>query len=182
VGATFDTNLGVYYKAMGDTPDTSITLIGGTSSTADAGAIAVHVWRYVDLTNPLDVTTTTAGSTSSAAADPPAITPVTPGAVIIPIGAGAHAQGTQYFASPEDAVLTFFTNGANDTNDATVGIGAYREWTTGAYNPLAFRFSSATTTGSSASATLALRPRYRPVGASGVWNVKVKYNDSIRYL
>lgn len=181
VGATYDTNLGIYYKFMGDTPDTSITLIGGTSSTSDAGTVAVHVWRNVDPSNPLDVTTTTGSSTTSAAADPPAITPVSPGAFILVIGAGAHAQGTQYFASPEDAVTAFFTNGADDTNDITLGIGVYREWVSGSYNPVAFRFSSATTTGSNVSATMALRPIHPPSGSSGVWNVRAKYQDSMRY-
>lgn len=169
VGATYDTNLGVYYKFMGDTPDTSITLIGGTSSTSDAGAVAVHVWRNVDPVTPLDATSTTATSTTSAAADPAAITPVTAGAYVLVIGAGAHASGTQYFASPEDAVTAFFTNGANDTNDATIGVGVYREWVSGSYNPLAFRFSSATTTGSSAAVTMALRPRFSALGSTGMW-------------
>ena len=41
---TYDTNLRVAYKVMGATPDTNVTF-GPTLNAADAGAMAVHVWR-----------------------------------------------------------------------------------------------------------------------------------------
>lgn len=179
---TYDTNLEVAYKVMGDTPDTSLSFTVTTAATSDAYAVAVHVWRFVDETTPLDVTSTTATASGSALANPPAITPVTPGSYVLPIAAAAHASGAQYFLSPEDAVVTFFSNGGNSTNDVTVGIGAYREWTTGAYDPAAWRFSTTNpTSGSWAAVTVALRPKYNVNGSTGIWSLQAKYNDSERF-
>ena len=180
---TYDTNLETFYQFMGDTPDTSLTLTSTTASTSDAWAVVIQVWRFVDRVTPLDVSSTTATASSSGLADPPAITPVTQGTVILVVGAAAHALGaTAFFASPEDAQLTFFTTAGNSTNDITVGMGSYREWTSGAYNPTAFRLTATNpTNGSWAAATIALRPEHPVTGASGVWNVRAKYQDSMRY-
>ena len=56
---TYDVELLVAYKIMGATPDTSLTLVGGTKDARFAGAVVVKVYRGVDLTNPIDVTRTT---------------------------------------------------------------------------------------------------------------------------
>ncbi len=180
---TYDTNLAVAYKVMGDTPDTSVTLTGGSLNTADAYAVAIHVWRNVDPITPLDVTSTTATASNSGLANPPAITPVTQGAFVIVIGAAAHASGTHYFASPESAVTTFFTAGADDTNDATVGMGVYREWTSGAYDPAAFRLTVADSGSNSwAAVTMALRPRFNVNGSTGMWNVQSDFRAAKRFF
>lgn len=157
INDTYDANLAVGYKVMGSTPDTTVTLTGGTLGTANAGAIAIQVWRNVDPLLPLDVAAVTATSTNSAAANPPAITPVTSGAVIVAGGAAAHARGSVTFSSSD--LSGFVTSGgANNTNDATVGLG-YATWTSGAFDPAAFTFNS-TDSGqhSWAAVTLALRP------------------------
>jgi hypothetical protein len=157
---TFDTNLVVASKFMGGTPDTSITLTGGTLNTSDAGAVVVQVWRGVDQTTPLDVTETTATGINSALCDPPAITPVTNGAVIVSGGAGAN--NSVFFdsnAGYSSSDLTgFITRTANDTNDVTIGLG-YHVWTSGAFDPAQFTFAfSDSTSFSWAAVTLALRP------------------------
>lgn len=150
--STFDANLVVAYKVMGSTPDTSFTITGGTLATADAGAIAVQVWRNVAQITAF----TTATITTSVLCNPPAITPTIAGSVIVSGGAGAHDRGTQTFSSSD--LTGFITAGGNSTNDVTIGIG-YNVWTSGAFDPAAFTFSSTNNSGfASASVTLVLAP------------------------
>ena len=52
---TYVANLSVGYKFMGVTPDTTFTLINGTESSRNAGAVVVQVWRGVDTVLPLGV-------------------------------------------------------------------------------------------------------------------------------
>jgi hypothetical protein len=157
--STFDTNLAVAYRRLtGASFDTIfLTFTGGSLSTNDAGAAIVQVWRGVDAVTPLDVTSTTATTTNSVLCDPPAITPITRGAIIISGGAGAHNEGGGQTFSSSD--LTGFTSvGQGDTNDVTIGVG-YKIWIFGSFDPAQFTFSETDSTSfSSASVTLALRP------------------------
>jgi len=160
-GSVYDTNLETAYKFMGATPDTSFTLTGGTLSTSDAGAVAVQVWRGVDQTTPFDVTLTASTGTNTVLCDPAAITPVTPGAVIIAGGAGAHnngvgSSGIRTYSSSD--LTAFLSTGQNNTNQVTIGLG-YHVWTSGSFNPAQFTFSGTNSTNFSyVSVTLALRP------------------------
>jgi hypothetical protein len=152
------TNLVVAYKFMGGTPDTNFILTGGTLSTADGGAVAVQVWRNVNVSTPLDVTPTTNTQINTVLCNPPPITPVTSGAYIVSGGAGAHTRGVRTYGSSD--LSGFITVGSgNDTYDATVGVG-YKQWVSGAFDPATFTFSEAdSTTFSCAAVTLALRPK-----------------------
>jgi hypothetical protein len=153
----FDTNLAVAYKFMGGVPDTSFTLTGGTGSTSDGGAVAVQVWRGVNAVTPLDVTRTTATGINSVLCDPPAITPITPGAIIVSGGAGAHEEDDVETYSSSD-LTAFISAGDDDSNSVTIGIG-YHVWTSGSFNPAQFTFSGDDDTNYSwAAVTLALRP------------------------
>jgi hypothetical protein len=154
--STFDTNLVVAYRVYSFGAGT-ITLTGGSLSANDAGAVAIQVWRGVDAVTPLDVTSTTATTTNSVLCDPPAITPITSGAIIVSGGAGAHNDGGDPTFSSSD-LTDFRTVGSNDTNDVTIGLG-YKIWTSGEFDPAQFTFSETDSTSfSSASVTLALRP------------------------
>lgn len=151
------TNLSVNYKLMGATPDTQVT-VSATGSNGDSGAVAIHVWRNVNLSSPLDVTSTTATGTNSVLCNPPAITPVTTGAVIVSGGAGGHQNGVRTYSSSD--LSNFATiGGPNNTNDVTVGVGS-ATWTSGAFDPAQFTFSG-TDAGinSWAAVTMALRPK-----------------------
>ena len=146
----------VAHKFMTGTPDTSITLINGTENTADAGAVYISVWRNVNTTTPFDVTQTTSQSSNSVLANPPAITPVTTGAIIVAGGAGAHNRGVQTYSSSD--LTGFLSAGGDDSNNATIG-GGYNVWTSGSFDPAQFTFSSTDSTNfSRAAVTLALRP------------------------
>jgi hypothetical protein len=153
---TEDSNLQVGRKFMGGTPDTSATITGGTGSTADAYALAIQVWRNVNTTTPLDVTSTTATQTNTGIPNPPAITPVTAGAQIIVAAGTARTGGTNTFGAAY--LSNFLTAGANDDNDATIGMGNIL-WTGGEYDPAAWTFSQSDSNNfSTNSVTMALRP------------------------
>lgn len=152
---TNDTSLVVAYKFMGSTPDTTFTLTGGTQGGTDAGAVAVQVWRNVDVL-PFDVVATTATGTNSVLCNPPAITPLTAGSYIVSGGAGGHLRGAQTYSSSD--LTNFISSGENDTYDVTIGLG-YKEWTSGEFNPAEFSFSGVNSSNYSwAAVTLALRP------------------------
>lgn len=152
----FDTNLVVAYKFMTGTPDTSITLTGGTGSASDAGTVYVSVWRNVNTTTPLDVTPTTSLLFQSVLANPAEITPITTGAIIVACGAGAHSEGVNTYSSSD--LTDFRSDGSNDDNDSTIG-GGYHTWTSGSFNPAQFTFSDTNNSQyTSAAVTIALRP------------------------
>jgi cytochrome c556 len=158
---TEDTNLRVAYKFMGATPDAATTF-GPTGNAADAGAMAVYVFRGVDQGTPLDVAAVAAGATNTQLVDPAPITPVSAGAYIVCVGAGAR-EGLGDFSSSD---LTDFRtqSGSDDTNDTTLGIGHKPDWAAGEFNPAAWTHGAADSTNYSwASLTIALRPEV-PLG------------------
>lgn len=152
---TVDANLIVSYKRMISTPDTSFTV---TSTTNFEMAVVAHVWRNVNATTPIDVTTTTATGTNSALANPPSITPVTGGAIILAVGAAATTNDNSFTNSQLSNFReeSRYTSGGN--RGALVGVGSYA-WAGGAFNPNAFSLSAFDSVVFSwAAATLALRP------------------------
>lgn len=159
---TEDSNFQVGYKLTSIVPETSVVITGGSGSTADGIAVAVHVYRNIDQVTPFDVTRTTAGALNGAIPNPPAITPVTSGALIV-VAAGAAHDATAaglFTASYLSNFITDTTVALAETNDATVGMGNV-EWSSGAYDPAAWTFTgTGGTTGnwSYNSVTMALRP------------------------
>jgi hypothetical protein len=152
---TYDTNFVIARKFMGATPDTSVTLTGGTLAVADAGTVAVQVWRNVNVASPFDV----AGQSridEEATATFPSITPVTTGAVILASAACAHDNGTELYLNSE--LTNFITTGQSDTNDSTIGAGYYY-WISGSFGPQDMVFGGADSSNfSNASYVIALRP------------------------
>jgi hypothetical protein len=165
VSDTYDTELRAGYKLMGVTPDTTVTLTGGTTSTTAAGVVEVHVWRGVDLVTPIDVTTVTTTGTNSGIPTPPPITPITPGAIILAGAGNAHNRNAGTFTA--SYLSNFLTVFQSDTNDATGGLGSV-EWASGTYTPAAWTFSANDSTSYSRVAfTTALRPAVPGVIAVG---------------
>ena len=150
-------NLLVGYKVMGATPDTSVTCRTPTSTTSWGPVMAVMVWRGVDTDTPLDVTSTTFSSSNTLLIDPPAITPVTDGAVIISGGCGGHNHQSADTYSSSD-LSNFLTLSGTQTYKPCVGVGSY-EWESGEFNPAAFTFSdNSGSLYSYVALTMALRP------------------------
>lgn len=166
--ATEDSNLIVAYKFMGPTPDTDV-VIPRTGFITDSEAVAIQVWRGIDTNNPLDVAAVTNTQLTSGIPNPPAITPVTEGAIIVVAAGTAHSGGADTFGATY--LNNFLTVGGNDDNDTTVGMG-WLTWPGGAYDPAAWTFTQAdSTTYSSNSVTFALRPTTTNSKNSGVWNL-----------
>jgi hypothetical protein len=139
---------------------------GGTEVSWNASSpyiICAYVWRGVSAANPLDATTTTATNTSSGTADSPSITTVTKESVVLSIGASAGAfstynaftvpSGMTNFAQSLDAIT-----GTSTSPKVQLGLASRERPTAGAYNPPAFGGGFSTTSSTSCSATLALRP------------------------
>ena len=152
VGATYDTVLRVAYKRMGATPDTTV-VFGPSGGTARAQTVAVYVLRGVDPDNLLDVAEVTSSDTASSQPNPGSITPSTPGAFIIAIGAAAMKTSATFSSSD---LTGFLSIQQNDNQDSVLGIG-YHEWTSGAFDAAAWTGNS-TTNASWATKVLAFLP------------------------
>ena len=176
---TYDAVLYVGYKIMGSTPDTTFP-IPSALSTSNSQMAIVSVWRGVDQTTPIDVSTVTATGIDSRLANPPAITPVTENAIVIGIGATAYS-GTVYTFSAGGNLTGFVSASGSDTYDGALGLG-YHEWVSGQFDPTAFSITGTTTSDSWASATLALRPAITEVPIygnyknSGIWPLSAVYD------
>lgn len=151
---TVDTNLSVSWKRMGSTPDTSVS-VTVPASAADGSSVCVQVYRGVDATTPFDVTATTQTDPGTSP-NPPEITPVTSGALILAAGAcGFYGTGMTFTASYLSNFIQIY---GDDTNDTCAGIGNVA-WTSGPYNPAAWTASSSPVGSSAAAVTMALRPQ-----------------------
>lgn len=160
-----EANLSVFWKIMGATPDTTVTL-RSAGNTADSIAAAVHVWRGVDQTIPFDITHTIATGLDTGRPTPSAITPITEGSIIIPIGAGAYST-TSDFTSDLD---NFVQVKQADTNSIVVGMGSHA-WTSGTYTPSGFGGNTTNALASWAATTLALRPEGRTTSVISKFNL-----------
>jgi hypothetical protein len=156
---TWDTNFRTFYMIQGATPDITLT-IARTNNTTYGGATAVHVWRNVDQSTPIDITPTTNSANNQSASRPDAPvsnTPTMAGAIIIAAGTGMQTTAGSAFTIPAN-----MTNGQSaffdgSTSDAGTFI-ASAVWTSGTFNPDAVTGGTTSTSGSHASTTFALRP------------------------
>lgn len=159
-----DANLTVHYKFMSSTPDTSFVFTGGGSD-GHSKSILITVWRGVDLTTPIDVTTTTATGTNTQYVNPPSITPVTEGAVVVSGGGAALLETTSEansIATSSD-LINFKAGAITDdsgkvTYGSTVAGGSSTPWSSGAVDPAVFVYEQDGTAFSWCAASVALRP------------------------
>lgn len=152
---TWDTEFGCFYKIMGASVDTSLT-ITRTTNTAYGGGTAVQVWRGVDQTTPIDVTTTAGGGNASAP-NPPSITPTTVGALIMAAGCGTQGASGSAFTVPAGlGYVSILADGS--TSDVGVYLRTSIEWASGAYDPSTATGGATSSSCSWAAATIALRP------------------------
>jgi hypothetical protein len=152
-----DCLLSVDWKIMTSTPDTSVT-VGAGNSTSLGNVTCVHVWRNVDTTNPMDVTITTATGANSAIPNPPAITPVTPGAVMLVVGAGSSNVLEDSFDISSGFANNEVKGGQMGSNYGYfLAIGS-KDWVSGTEDPAAFTNVTTAATLSWCAATIALRP------------------------
>lgn len=142
-----DTNLFGYVQKLTGA-DTSITVTGAS------GAIQILRFTGVDLVDTLDVPVQTATGLNTDLADPPAITPITPGAQIVVMYAGAQTSNTAW-GTPSG--LDSFS-----TVTGLVKVARGRKgWSgSGAFDPPAIPSGQNNSQNSWAAFTLALRPAY----------------------
>lgn len=152
-----ETNFGVFYKFMPGTPDTTVTMGTTFGAGVYGGAAAIHVWRGVNVTTPMDVTavTVTGTGTSNPNGDP--ITPTTADAVILVAGGGGLNQSGGSYSHASSDLSNFQTAWVDSIIDVSVGLGSF-EWTSGAFDPAAWTGGETTGNNSWAAVTLALRP------------------------
>jgi hypothetical protein len=157
-GTSNDASVTAAYKFASGASESIV--VGPTGQSGCDGAISIMVFRGVNTTTPLDVTSTTATSTSDAKPNPAAITPATGGAFIVCMGVGAGSlSGSGNVAiTLTSSDLTNFIQvvAAGSTKSCACGMG-YKAWSSGAFDPAQFGGSVASTTGSVA-VTVALRP------------------------
>jgi VCBS repeat-containing protein len=79
-----DTRTALFYKVMGGTPDTEVSV--NASNTGRGQAVMALVFRGVDLGSPFDVAHVYAVGFNGPYANSPAITPVTDGAMLLTVG------------------------------------------------------------------------------------------------
>lgn len=175
---TQSTKFGVYYKLMGNPPDTSFER-PATGNTQHAGSYSIHVWRNVDQNVIFDTTSTTITGTNTVVPNPPAITPTTTNTRIIVAAGGAHLVTSPTYSA---AYLSNFVNSSGADNvDTTTGMG-WVAWTSGSYDPAAWTFSGTDSTQYSyVATTMALRPQLIDIPTfgnlknSGIWNLESVY-------
>ena len=153
-----DTNLGVYWKVMGATPDTTAVVDGLGGVDASVAAVCM-VFRDVDTTTPMDVTPTTATAADTMHPDPPSIDFLDAAAWTVIVGASGHdLGGAGTYTFPTGYTTNAIDRGSDDVNDITVGIG-YRTTPADPENPAVMTHSGTDSTiYSSGAVTLALRP------------------------
>lgn len=150
---TSDANLGLYWKIMGGSPDTTFAVTGMSST--GSNIVRVMVFRGIHAT-PLDVAASTGGGINSGNAIVPAVTPVTAGAIIIgtAVAVAGNILNVSSAMSNPDSYLGFESG---KLSQVCHGMG-YTIWSgSGAEGP--HTWGGATGTQSSwAAAQIALRP------------------------
>lgn len=141
-GSSNDTNLALYYKVMGASPDTSFVAVGPTGN-SNATVATAFAFRGVDAAV-LDIAFVAgnhaATGTATTNPNPPSITPSGAGAWIVVAGAGAAAAGANY-NTPGDLSGTtnhFRTRNHAETIDCTIGMGIKTNWSSGAFDGAAW--------------------------------------------
>jgi hypothetical protein len=130
----------VGYKVMGATPDTSVTMIGGTASNRNAGVVAIYVWRNVGTVGSY----TTATGVGTMIPTPPAITPTQAGSVVLSVGNAASSRNNRTYTSSD--LSNFITDWQSDSANAHVGVGSFA-WTSGTFTPATFGLSGSDQSG-----------------------------------
>lgn len=172
-----DVNLSVNYKIMGGTPDTSVT-VNSAASTTFASGTAVHVWRGVDTTTPIDASIGADGISNSNIIDPYSITPVTSGAIVLHGGISSDytSNPTAGPTAPSDgSTNTVSSYYAAASRDLEIGIASYA-WSSGAYDPGAWTMNVSSTASHAVGVfTIALRPAAGGGGGSTFKPIIMQY-------
>lgn len=151
-----DTNLSVYAKVMGSTPDTQVQADSYHALGTYGGVLGVTVWRYVNFST---IAFQKAVLSNSSRANPPSVTPDQVGSVVLTVCGTASPPGD--VAAPS---LSGFDTRLTKMQDSTTCCGkllmASQVWSgSGAVDPPAITDADADSTNSSAAAfSIVLEP------------------------
>lgn len=154
------TTLLLAYKFLASIENT-VVLSGGTQSTSAGGVICVSVFRDVGDNSfdhlTFDVSDKAALSPNTGKPNPPSITPVTDGALILVAGAGAGGGLTSYTSTDLTAFVSAKGDGA--VYDSCLGVGHRIGKAGEAFDASAFGLvGNNSSTGSAIAAVRVLRP------------------------
>jgi hypothetical protein len=156
-----DSQVAVFYKIMGATPDTT-AVYAASGDTGGATSATLMVFSGVDLTTPIDVTATTTITTSTVI---PAFSSITAsssttGSILIGAAGGGHTQDvTAFYSDADSQYVSFSSVSANDSGDSVTGMGfQFVSAPSLSVTPPAFAFSAEDLTSySNVSASIILR-------------------------
>lgn len=120
---TWDTEVRPFYRVVGATPDTSLS-ITRTASAVYGGATVVHVWRGVDEANPFIGVTQTSG-TNGCVINPPAYNPAVADALIIAGGAGTMAATSNPYTAFTGMSNFITIKGDGTTSDTGTAMASF---------------------------------------------------------
>jgi hypothetical protein len=150
--ATNRNGLGCFYKVL-STAETTVSFSTGLST--NGVSFACHVWRNVNPTTPIDVTTTTL--TSTGIVNSPPITTVTNKCVILAVGSSSGLGGSYPLSLPTlPSGMDNLVRG--ESSDAhAIAIASFLLNDAGSFDPPEFGGFSTLSENGSCSATIALR-------------------------
>lgn len=123
-GVEYRSQSGVWWKAMGATPDTQVITQG--KGGADSGNVAIAMaFTGVDTTTPMDVTVTTATGTGTFVANPPSIDFSDAGAAVVVVPASSHNDNGSVLVLPTDYQTNAVSVTQGETRDCTGAMGYY---------------------------------------------------------
>ncbi len=165
---TIDTNMGVFYKFMGATPDTTAQF-NGCAVANDATIGAYYVFRGVapaSQSGPFDVAATTTTATSTAIPNAPSIDwSGSAGRVAVVAAIGGNQTGSGLLIPPANSYYDLIDGIANGVNDASIGVMSRYDGLSDPEDPGAFTFSAADNIAySNVACTMMLKPYVAPTG------------------
>ncbi len=187
---TQDVTLGVWWKLMGSTPDTSVVIEGSTGGTDSALAVVVMAFRGVNSITPFDASAVSTSGINTMHPNPPSIDHNNPSGVWTVI-AGASGQtlsgtgsGTLTYTFPTGYTTNKVEEDQGDTSDVTVGMGYRSSGVSDPEDPGTMTHSGTDSTAFSwAAATLALRPATAPTvttqDASSITSTGATFNGNL---
>lgn len=171
VNDTWDTEFASFYKIMGGTPDTSLS-ITRTANGAYGGGTTVQVWRGIHDTNPFIGAATPASGINTSAINPPAYNPAVTGALIIAGGAGTQATTGVAFTGFTGMSNFLSAYGDGTTSDTAVAMASFIYAGVSYDPPVASGGTVGNASSSWAGVTIAFRPQnYTLTAQNGSYSV-----------
>lgn len=156
-----DTNLGVFRKVQGGTPDTTAVFDSLSGDSGRGVACTTIVLTGVDTTTPEDATPSPDGANiNSAVVDAPSVTTVTNNAMVLAIGANStsNTNHSDVITAPTNYINLETELGNGSGRDAWIMLATRIKTPAGAEDPGVFGGITTSTNDSWCAASIAVRP------------------------